>query len=228
MEEIKSVASKMMDVGADLESYKSLLDFFSLQQNLNQIVNQVLGDGYLKNLIAKRSYNHFNGFYKIILYSSVNYKLRLHIWAPTKNDLHIENIHYHRWSFMSKILLGEYTNYCYEISPHGVLMNKYIYYPRNGSNNYQLVKSGVEKLAQIEQKILRKNSYLISKPYELHRVIPNREVYSASLMLQGKNELDFSLVYNENFIEENIDSPSLTSKELNDVLTYFKQEINAL
>lgn len=53
---------------------------------------------------AARSYLHGNGFYKIVLADEHGTRLRLHVWE--EGNLCEENIHDHRWPFVSSILAG--------------------------------------------------------------------------------------------------------------------------
>lgn len=53
--------------------------------------------------VAQRSYFHGNGFLKVVLLDK-DYKLRLHVWH--KGEVCEENIHSHRWSFASTVLVG--------------------------------------------------------------------------------------------------------------------------
>lgn len=72
---------------------------------------------YLKSIIsssgelgqvAARSYLHGNGFFKIQLGATDSFVVRLHVWE--KNTVAEENLHSHRWPFVSTIVLGVLTS----------------------------------------------------------------------------------------------------------------------
>ena len=222
MKEIPFIETILKRIDTSDESYINALNVLSEKECLKNIVNSVLEDNLLQEIIAKRSYNHSNGFYKVMLYSSDNFKLRLHIWCPSDTVTVIENIHHHRWRFVSKIITGQYTCFDYEISQDGELMNSYYYYPRDGQDTYKLKKAGQDRIKLTQTRILTSNDVLVSKPKELHRVISNRKLFTTSLLIQGKDELEFTLIYNENPINETVISPTLETNDLAAILEDFK------
>ncbi len=226
MKELSSIQSSISEISITDESFISVLNNLSSKENLINTLTEILNDDLLLAIIASRSYNHSNGFYKIMLFSSEEYKLRLHIWYPSSINSIVENIHYHRWRFVSKILIGEYTCFDYEPNSEGVLMYSYYYFPRDGRDTYDLRKAGQERIKLIGTKVLSNNDFLVSKPKELHRVIPNRQVYTVSLLIQGKDELEYTMVYNENTINETVNSPTLPKDELVKVLLDFKSHFS--
>lgn len=226
MEEIKSIKKILYEIDYSEESFIKALNLLSKKDFLIQIIDQVLLKKKILNQIAIRSYNHPNGFYKILLFSEPDYKLRLHIWYPSKGRQQIENIHYHRWEFYSKIILGQYTCHDFELNVDGESMHSYYYYPRGGRNSYQIVKRGNEKLKLVQSRILKPGDILISKPKELHRVIYDGSIYTASLFIQGKDELKYTVIYNENSLRENIVSKSIDANELFFILEKFRNEIS--
>lgn len=68
-----------------------------------EIINQ---DQELHRLIGERSYNHDNGFYKLVLlHTQDGYKVRIHVFS---NGLRgAENFHNHRWAFNSLVIAGK-------------------------------------------------------------------------------------------------------------------------
>jgi hypothetical protein len=56
--------------------------------------------------IARNSYVHTNGFYKVVLHRNPasDRALRLHVWPPEIFDN--ANIHDHKWRFISRVLYG--------------------------------------------------------------------------------------------------------------------------
>lgn len=108
-----------------LQHYASQLDqFFAVHQDANTalsdwlvshfsktqmiaLLQAILADHTALEQISHRSYQHGNGFLKVVLLDR-GYKLRLHIWFAGQSCE--ENIHDHRWSFSSLILAGALTS----------------------------------------------------------------------------------------------------------------------
>jgi hypothetical protein len=68
-----------------------------------QLCQSLLTNDAFASEVAARSYQHGNGFLKIVLLDR-GFKLRLHLWFPGTTCE--ENIHDHRWSIASTILAG--------------------------------------------------------------------------------------------------------------------------
>lgn len=64
----------------------------------------LLNDDAFAEQVASRSYQHGNGFLKVVL-ADRGFKLRLHLWLP--GNPCEENIHDHRWSIASTIIAGQ-------------------------------------------------------------------------------------------------------------------------
>jgi hypothetical protein len=77
---------------------------------------------YLKNLtkddkeqIAKNSFFHPNGFYKIMLSrNSEGYCTRLHLWRSSDHFVSKQQMHNHGWDFTSHILYGKLIDVHYK------------------------------------------------------------------------------------------------------------------
>ena len=87
---------------ADVALSQWLTEHFSKQQLLD-LLTAILNDNESLAEISARSYQHGNGFLKVVLLDR-GYKLRLHIWFAGQSCE--ENIHDHRWSFSSLVLSG--------------------------------------------------------------------------------------------------------------------------
>lgn len=227
MNEIIIISDALRDIQDNDSSFINVLDLLSEERMLLKIIDQILNEPDLQDLIAARSYDHFNGFYKMILYKTDDYKLRLHVWLPSEVTDIFEHIHYHRWPFVSKILKGVYYCNDYRVDPLGDPMYKYVYSPRSGKTEYDLSNQGFEPILLLSTKPVKAGDYLISRPLELHRVIADRSVTTVSLVLQGKDEFGFSMVYNEEPICQKIDSPPMTPEEFSRVLKQVKNLIKA-
>ena len=75
------------------------------KKGVEEVIREIIQDQKLLTSIAAISYLHKNGFYKLILADSKDFKLRLHIWLP--GTIAYETLHSHRWHFSSTIIVGK-------------------------------------------------------------------------------------------------------------------------
>jgi len=147
---IKEIGDKIdsfSELGNDYSKIESFL--FSYKNFLASFVERIISDDYELSRVAKESYSHSNYFDKIVLYKSKvnNFSLRLHIWDKDIHPQIKSDIHNHRWSFMSIVLLGTIIENNYtKISSKGNLEEF----------NYSLNKEKKESFEfQSEAKLLR-------------------------------------------------------------------------
>lgn len=98
-------------------------------QKLVALLEQLINSPTLLKQVASRSYQHGNGFLKVVLLDK-GYKLRLHVWHQGKKCE--ENIHNHRWSFASTVVAGTLRSEIWRNAapgnPHAVTLPEYRYY----------------------------------------------------------------------------------------------------
>ena len=185
-------------------------------------IKEMFSNDKLINMVLKKSYFHYNGFFRIVLASSEYYKVRLHFWdAKNLNENNPENIHDHRWTFSSKILMGSYISQIYIVSkdPQDSEYYKYLYDSNHDKDSYNLKEEGVERLKLIENRVFKIGENNSSNTVDLHRVIPTQNTLTASLMVQGQKVKDIARVYNENKIRksDHINMLPLSRKQLKDL-----------
>ena len=101
-----------------LEEQLSLPQVLALLQGL-------LADEQALQAVAARSYVHGNGFVKVVLLDEHGHKLRLHIWFA--GSACEENIHDHRWSFASHVLVGTLNSEIWVDDAQGQALPEYRY-----------------------------------------------------------------------------------------------------
>jgi len=182
------------------------------------IINSFLTDPQALDQIVKKSYHHHNGFEKIVLLADDDFSLRLHVWWKGSDEGSLEDVHNHRWDFVSSIILGvmsqdffdiiDETDIKPEIVPKGcVLTNHYRYTPykkdlakRDISAKSNFSRYGLEPLGfsiiklENQVKIPRGFSYLLRRDL-LHRVISDYKETVATLMFSAKPYGESSEVY---------------------------------
>lgn len=107
------------------------------ENSLSKIIQELQKDRGLLKKIARNSYKHENGFTKLSLAKSDDYKLRVHFWKDYHYDT---NIHNHRFNCHSYLINGKIQNEIYEYGngKKSFLANTFIYWPRQNKEEYNL------------------------------------------------------------------------------------------
>ncbi|MBA3462365.1 MAG: inositol monophosphatase [Deltaproteobacteria bacterium] len=98
----------------DVRGLRQIAYAFSDKRLAKALVDSTLRDEPLMHAIAKRSYPHPIGFDKLVLHSA-GYKLRLHVYWRSPQELATELTHLHRFEMASAPITGELTNHLYEV-----------------------------------------------------------------------------------------------------------------
>lgn len=144
-------------------------------EKVNDLVVNLLQNPNSLTDIANRSYQHGNGFAKIVLLDH-DYKLRLHIWLD--DSYSEQNIHNHRWDFASYILYGTLHDEIWQISSesnivdgaNSICLARYEYFARTARQKAS--KRYVEdvKLSRLSENFhIPKTAYTM-KSHVLHKI----------------------------------------------------------
>ncbi|MBL9016726.1 MAG: inositol monophosphatase [Myxococcales bacterium] len=98
----------------DVRELRQIAYAFSDKRLAKALVESTLRDEVLMKAIAARSYPHPIGFDKLVLHSA-GWKLRLHIYWRSPQELATELAHLHRFEMASAPITGELTNHLYEV-----------------------------------------------------------------------------------------------------------------
>ncbi len=196
----------------------SLIDLMNKlvdENDLTSFLNALLNNDLWLSQICANSYIHYNGFDKLTLFSGKKINLRLHIYWSKKDRIN-ENIHSHRWAYCSKIILGSYTSYIYQIDSNSSNYFEYRYHSVQESNKYSLDFVGKIGLKLVETKKHAVGMLNFGEPNELHRIQFDNSVTTATLFVTTKYRKDCAIVINENEIAaiENIPATKLTIAEV--------------
>ncbi len=103
----------------DVAGLRRITSAFSDKRVVRDMVASILADPAQLEAIAGRSYPHPIGFDKLVLHherSAVHgFKLRLHIYWRSPQELAAERIHLHRFEMASSPITGELTNHLYAV-----------------------------------------------------------------------------------------------------------------
>ncbi|MBI4918927.1 hypothetical protein HY837_03290, partial [archaeon] len=114
----------------DIRSLRRVTNLFADKRAVRSIVSSVLADERALKSIAAISYPHPIGFSKLVLHhhkpqentDEKEYKLRLHIYWNTPQEIGTELTHLHRFEMASSPITGEITNHEFavrEFHPEG-------------------------------------------------------------------------------------------------------------
>jgi hypothetical protein len=132
--------------------------------------------------VAAHSYWHHNGFAKLVLHATNNFRIRMHVWPEGDNRLGETNPHGHRWNFASEVLCGDGLEVeDYEESSNGVEHLKYCYL--GGLNS--LTAIGHVRLTSLRKNVLRANQRHTVDTEVTHTVHPLGTGLVATLVVQS-------------------------------------------
>ncbi len=155
---------------------------------------------------ASLSYAHQNHFDKVVLGSSMGWKLVAHFWdSPPNSKALIEDrydIHNHRWPFASLVLEGSLSidHYRHANSPHAYLRHRYE--SPSGRPDFTLEIVGPAQLRHEFSGVVMPEQLFGLDEVCLHRAFPKSSSGALSLVLQAPSRKDSTDVFCR------IDSPS--------------------
>lgn len=159
--------------------------------NMTTLLSSITQSPALLKQIAARSYWHGNGFLKVVLLDQ-GYKLRLHIWfSGTSCE---ENIHSHRWGFVSHVLTGSLKSELWADAANDdstallctselpiadshtsiLLSDEYLYTAKHQKNKTHISAHkyyvGVAHLKKLQNVIQTAGTSYVMTPDQLHRI----------------------------------------------------------
>ena len=208
------------DHGRDQEA-ATMLDLLRTPAGLRAVVNSVLTDGAALERFSHDSYNHHNGFVKILLRAAPDdrYRLRLHLWPTT--DALAQNIHDHRFDFWSVVLLGTISNHIWTRGP-GTLRYHYKYHSRAGNTTYVMERCSSVELTRSRRFRVEQGAHYYFDNSWLHTI--ECDSAAITLMLEDRRNIrPYANVFSVHDHECNVtvSSPSLTKQEYRETLDRF-------
>jgi hypothetical protein len=163
---------------------------------------------------ALHSYEHPNGFDRIVLYSDVTAgQLRIHVWwGQPSND---EWIHNHAWNFQSIVVRGDLKFQIFDQDTTGQEYLRYRSGPsvNGGPGEYSFDYQGTTRLGIVFEGAVATGSVYWLNGQVLHRVISPRNSASvpyATLVARGPNHRGHSEV----MVQPDVDVPTRRSARL--------------
>src|SRR6266404_1006744 len=181
----------------------SLIGILGRQDNISAVFRDILNDTTLLSEIARRSYHHTNHFDKIVLVDTgtqLGYRLTLHLWTPpySEQEVNDEQIHDHRFSFWSSILVGNIIFQNYVRYASGVMFKEYQYIPErlgvSTVGNYY-IDVGESPLLEMERSGGNAGEFYHLTYNRIHRVVLPRTEMSCTLVLRGPRQKNYASVF---------------------------------
>ncbi|MFF7372633.1 hypothetical protein [Streptomyces tricolor] len=168
------------------------------------LLREILADDKALAAIAARSYQHTNHFDKIVLVDSgtaLGYRLTLHLWNPPYSDAEAEDeqIHDHRFSFWSHVVLGTLTSQNFVRDATGVQFGEYQYIPEKINDvatvgNYY-VNVGTSPLLEADRPAVPQGHSYSLDFAQIHRVLLPRTSPTCTLVLRGPRQKNYASVF---------------------------------
>ncbi|OXM49460.1 hypothetical protein [Amycolatopsis alba] len=146
---------------------------------------------------AKRSYWHPNGFAKMVLHASADFRIRLHVWPEAAEPSRGEsNPHSHRWEFASTVIAGEGMHMVEygETAAGGDLHTRY-WYGVDPADPAALRRDGQARLKKLRAPHVRYGQVYSCDTEVVHTVRPIDASLTATLVLQGPHRSAKTVVY---------------------------------
>ena len=220
-----------------LKDYATELDqFFAVHQDANttlsnwlashfstaqmiELLQSILADQRSLAQISARSYQHGNGFLKVVLLDR-GYKLRLHIWFV--GQACEENIHDHRWSFSSLILAGALKSEIWKDDQFGQQFQEYEYYAATAQQPAYKFDRGLQQLSLDQVQVNSVGDHYIMPKGKLHRIINPGNQLVATMMCSAPTEQGTTrLIPMHAGIDPNIQPPKIDAVHLASALRTF-------
>ena len=184
------------------------------------LVNDLLNSSCLLNNIAKNSYLHQNGFYKIQLAACQDFTVRLHIWMPGNHAK--ETLHSHCWHFASYVLDGMVISEEWEDSPSSLAKpyDEYLYLSKHEPP--RLI--GQAKVAFSRACHISEGSSYFLKATTLHKVVTENDNMTATIICHSSPVTSFARNIILNNKVPDVRPRYLSSAELAKVLLQYSQK----
>lgn len=143
-----------------------------------------VGNRHLIDAMCADSYIHANGFYKISFpYSQDSpVRLRLHIWPGDALMGSEPDAHNHKWSFVSRVLIGKLMHDVLHVSPGSGEYHHYEY--KRVGCGHQYIRSGTAELKLRRVEAAPSGIVYSMDARTVHRVRPDESGYTATLVVE--------------------------------------------
>ncbi|WP_181775263.1 hypothetical protein [Amycolatopsis pittospori] len=162
-------------------------------------LEEILVDEESVRAAAKRSYWHPNGFAKIVLHASADFRIRLHVWPDSEKPSRGEsNPHSHRWEFASTIIVGEGMHMVeYRETTEGGKPHTRYRYGADPADPAALHADGEARLKKVYSPHVLRGEVYSCDTRIVHTVRPIDAGLTATVVIQGPHRTPTTVVYCE-------------------------------
>ncbi len=190
------------------------------------LIQDILCSPRLLEQVAARSYQHGNGFLKVVL-ADQGYKLRLHIWFAGESCE--ENLHDHRWGFVSTVLTGTlHSEIWRDAADHeaaDLITTEYLYHAAHGTQAARKTLVGERRFVLARQVAYQAGDAYLMPEQRLHRIMNHGDRLVATLMCTAPTPQGTTrLIPMHAGIDPNIQPPRTNPAQLQAALTRFLAE----
>jgi hypothetical protein len=145
------------------------------------------GNRRLLESVVTESYMHANGFYRISFpgESSSPVRIRLHVWPCAEHARYayaLPDAHNHKWPFASRVLVGGLIHDILRVKPGSGSYEHFRHIDLGDS--YEMVHAGRSALELTDVQVTDEGIVYQMNPKTIHRVYPQRDRYSATLVAE--------------------------------------------
>lgn len=162
-------------------------------------LRSLAGSPGLLDEVVDSSYWHANGFAKLVLYNTPDFRVRLHVWLAGENRRGEPDPHSHRWDFASTVLTGagldiaESRELAERRSAADVACTRYVY------DGFEMVEDLDELkgvyLHETRRFAVRPGNRYTTETTTIHTVAPKGNDLVATLLVQGPHVSSATAVY---------------------------------
>jgi hypothetical protein len=205
--------------------------FLDLEKNLDSLLRS---KKEMKS-IASNSYNHLNGFSKIVLQDDEkrDIKLRLHLWTekPKTPEMEVGDAHDHRWSYVSIPLFGEFKETRYKERPVKESRGndkkiRYKCFSRGKTEWLNLERFQEVRLEKVEENTRIKGELYYCKAGQIHTIHPSKYP-AATLVMTFEPKRSYARVYRKKVETDDfmkLYAPNLNSKDVKKAFAFVKDK----
>ncbi len=170
---------------------------------ISGLLRDLLADPVALAEVGDRSYPHTNHFDKIVLVDtdrSARYRLTMHLWDPPYSTAEAEDeqIHDHRFSFWSAVLVGTLRSQNFLRDPAGEEIREYRYVPEKRhvstvGNFY--TDAGPARLLEVAPSVHHGGTAYHLFQATIHRVVLPEVETTCTLVLRGPRQQEYASVF---------------------------------
>jgi hypothetical protein len=201
--------------------------------NVTRVLQHIVDKEPLAQTVAGRSYRHTNHFDKIVLMDSgdrLGYRLTMHLWNPPYSEVEIcdEQIHDHRFSFWSTVVVGTISFQNYIRDATGVIFDEYQYIPEKlnlATTGNFYVDVGQSPLLELQQSRATAGECYYLPFSQIHRVILPQASMTCTLVLRGPRQKNYASVFSNSRKYDPSGNVMFSSSSLSQKLALVLQEL---